>query len=848
MASVPLKQVKFNNGEITPLLQADTSLPKYGMSLRTCKNWLPISQGAVLNRPGTRYTANTKSNLAVRTRHFLGSDGVGLLLEFGNLYMRSYLNGVLTGNELVTPWTSVMLQYLKFDQVGNVLGVSYGGQAGGNIAPREITYTPAGGGSTWAIRVAIYALPPVVTYTLAPTLLFSGGADFTTWTIGPTFNIGDRVRYAGRSWISIQQTNVGNQPDISPLFWQLANDENHPAVPHTWGITFVVQDSTNGRVFETPVQQTISLTEALALDRPISLFGHASSASYTILYVRLYRSTNNLYGLIEEAVYAPVDYSFVDRGRAPDYTVQPPLGTDPFLVLGVDSFPAVVMHFDQRRYFADSPLLPQTLWGSAFGNIIRFDRPTPGADQDSVMFTVDSEVFEQIRSMITLRVCLVMTGQGEWTLRGSQGAAVTRSNVDLKRQSKWGSSWRDAIIIGNGIIFNTAKNNMVRDLYPLYGLYTDVWDGDELSWQARHFMDGHTVVDWAFQSTPYAVVWLVRDDGLLLSLTYDRKREVVAWAQHPLGGAGVVENVSVVAEPPEDAVYLVVKRVINGVTVRYHERLNNLIPPGDIRQATFLDATIVFNPVNPPVTVQLSGGTYLAGTLATATAAGASFAAALAGTGAIVFDRDGAKVRARIVGWTSATVVTVEFDASLTAAQIALWVTAPTLNWVLAQSVYTVPQLDSAVLDSGTFDGARGITVFADGEPVQVVSLVGQTLTLTEPAVIVQVGFSYNCDLELLDAYHPQAEIRNRFKRLLRMGFNVASSRGLWVGQDFTNMDEWEQREVSDSYGTIAPGTGYFEQLVDGDWNKAGRAAIRQWQPLPVQLLGVLREMEIGGT
>ena len=779
---------------------------------------------------------------------FLGSDGVGLLLEFGNLYMRSYSNGNLIGNELVTPWTSAMLQYLKFDQVGNVLSVAYGGQAGGSVAPRDITYTPAGGGSTWYISVAIYALPPVVTYTVAPTLTFSSGAgDFVAWTVGPTFNIGDRVRYVNRSWVSIQQANVGNQPDISPLFWQLANDENHPAIPHTWGISFVVQDSYSGRVFETPIQNTASLTEALALDRPIGLYGHAATASYTILFIRLYRSTNNLYGLIEEANYN-LNYSFMDRAKAPDYTVQPPIGTDPFLVLGVDSFPAVVMHFDQRRYFAGSLVLPQTLWGSAIGNIIRFDRPTPGADQDSVMFTVDSEVFEQIRSMITLRVCLVMTGQGEWTLRGSQGASVTRSNVDLKRQSKWGSSWRDPIIIGNGIIFNTAKSNMVRDLYPMYGLYTDVWDGDELSWQARHFMDGHTIVDWAFQSTPYAVVWLVRDDGLLLSLTYDRKREVVAWAQHPLGGAGAVENVTVVPEPPEDAVYLVVRRVINGATVRYHERLGNLIPSSDIRLALFLDAASTLNPPVPGVTVQLSGGTYLAGTQATATAGGATFSAGSAGTAAIIFDRDGAKVRARIIGWTSATVVTVEFDADLTAAQIALWVTAPTSNWVVAQSIYTVAQLDSAALDSGTFDGARGIAVLADGNVAQVVSLVGQILTLAEPAVIVQVGFSYNCDVELLDAFHPQAEIRNRFKRLLRMGFNVAASRGLWVGQDFINMDEWEQREVSDSYGTIAPGTGYFEQLVDGDWNKSGRAAIRQWQPLPVQLLGVLREMEIGGT
>jgi hypothetical protein len=68
------------------------------------------------------------------------------------------------------------------------------------------------------------------------------------------------------------------------------------------------------------------------------------------------------------------------------------------------------------------------------------------------------------------------------------------------------------------------------------------------------------------------------------------------------------------------------------------------------------------------------------------------------------------------------------------------------------------------------------------------------------------------------------------------------------VGKDFNNLFEWQQRQVSDSYGVIQPGTGYFENEVSDDWNKAATAAVRQWEPLPVSLLGVLREMEIGGT
>jgi hypothetical protein len=88
--------------------------------------------------------------------------------------------------------------------------------------------------------------------------------------------------------------------------------------------------------------------------------------------------------------------------------------------------------------------------------------------------------------------------------RGAGWWPVSRTSIDVKRQSRWGSSWLNPIIIGTGVLFNTAKSNMVRDLYPLYGLYSDIWDGQDLSVMARDLLDLHTLVDWEFQSTPYS--------------------------------------------------------------------------------------------------------------------------------------------------------------------------------------------------------------------------------------------------------------------------------------------------------------------------------------------------------
>jgi hypothetical protein len=37
---------------------------------------------------------------------------------------------------------------------------------------------------------------------------------------------------------------------------------------------------------------------------------------------------------------------------------------------------------------------------------------------------------------------------------------------------------------------------------------------------------------------PHHIVWIVRSDGTLLSLTYDRATQTIAWAQHETDGDG----------------------------------------------------------------------------------------------------------------------------------------------------------------------------------------------------------------------------------------------------------------------------------------------------------------------
>jgi hypothetical protein len=100
----------------------------------------------------------------------------------------------------------------------------------------------------------------------------------------------------------------------------------------------------------------------------------------------------------------------------------------------------------------------------------------------------------------------------------------------------------------------------------------------------------------------------------------------------------------------------------------------------------------------------------------------------------------------------------------------------------------------------------------------------------------------------MLDAYDPRAEIRNRFKNLIRVAFEVSGTRDMWFGKDFANLVQWKQRQVSDAYGVMGLATGFFEDFVPGEFGKTGQCVLRHFAPLPAIVTSILREMKLGDT
>lgn len=84
-------QPSLNAGELSPRLSARTDFSKFPAGLETAVNVIPIAEGGLMRRSGTRFVAEMKSSaVAGRIKAFEFSTTQAYILEFGEKIMRFY--------------------------------------------------------------------------------------------------------------------------------------------------------------------------------------------------------------------------------------------------------------------------------------------------------------------------------------------------------------------------------------------------------------------------------------------------------------------------------------------------------------------------------------------------------------------------------------------------------------------------------------------------------------------------------------------------------------------------------------------------------------------------------------
>lgn len=249
----------------------------------------------------------------------------------------------------------------------------------------------------------------------------------------------------------------------------------------------------------------------------------------------------------------------------------------------IGTYPAVVAYFQQRRGYMNTLNNPDTYYFSQPGAYTNFDFRTPTIASDAITGTPWAEQVNGIQWALNMPGGLVVfTGLSAWQLTGAGGSslnpqALTPSTQSAQPQAYNGcSSTVPPIKIAGEIIYVQLLQSIYNAFQ--YQYYTNIYDITDLTLNSPHLFNGFNVIEHAWCEAPYKILWSVRSDGALLSLTYLKKQEVAGWSRHDTNG--LFKSVCSIIEPPVHALYLATQRFPAGGPAYMIERMDNRLWSG----------------------------------------------------------------------------------------------------------------------------------------------------------------------------------------------------------------------------------------------------------------------------
>lgn len=604
--------ISFNAGEWTPKLDARVDLKKYPFACRQLENVLVEQYGAANRRPGMEYVANAATisdSLGCRLVDFKFSETTSFALEFGEKYIRFFSNkqqvklaltdvsawltatpyvvgdfrkesGVIyhciiahtsgtfatdlaTGKweassvyEIVSPYSAFDVFELHFQQINDVVYITHE-----LYAPRKLTRLSD---ISWTLEEAVFDTPPFL------------DENTETTTITPSATTGSVTLTASAA--IFQAGHVGS-------YWQLTHDR--PANQIEIAITGNGTSSTIPIRGQWDYRTTGTWTATFAIERSYDSGTTWERVVHLVGISENFQATDNVESVKEALFRIVIEGWSAGSGRAIISCTSAPVSglakitayTSPTVVTAtviksfyaatatkvwregawsaVRGYPRTLTFFEQRLIFGGTTYEARTVWASTIGDYEDFEYGT--AEDSAFKFTLGSGRYDAIQWMLPHTRLLIGTAGDEWSCGdGSGGDALSALNPKAFRQASRGSESVQAVLANDSALFVQNGGKYIREM--IYTFDKDGYATPNLSEFAEHITGTGKIVQIAFQQNPFPILWAVTSTGDLLSMTFEREQDILAWTRHPT--QGYVNSVCVTpnATTGNDDVWVVVQR------------------------------------------------------------------------------------------------------------------------------------------------------------------------------------------------------------------------------------------------------------------------------------------------
>lgn len=563
MPRLTLLQTNFTAGEVSPRMLGRVDIARYQNGAELMENCWPLVHGGAKRRDGTLFCAAAKfANKRSRLIPYVFNKSQAYIVEFGDLYVRFFYStgapietspGVQL--ELVSPYTEAMLDDLEYVQGADTMFIFH--QQVPVHRLRRVTNTE------WTLAAA-----PFVTVPFAEAgIKFATSATLSAATVGTgrTFTSSASAFLAGD--VGRQIVAGGGIAEITAFTSAtVVTVEVITAFANTalasWQMTLSPQ-ATNTAEAKDPVGKVIKMTLTSSGATPLDGWRASDVGKYVkindgLVQITSYTSPTEVKGVIKSALVSIIG------STANAWSLESSVWN------AEDGYPATGTLYEQRLACAGSINYPQTVWISRTGEYLNFELGTK--DDDAMSFTVASDQINPISHLAQIKVLIALTYGGEFSLTGGVEKPITPTNIQVKNQSVYGCNRVRPVRIGNELYFMQRSNRKLRAM--AYKFDSDAYGSPDMSVLSEHITEGG-ITDMAYQQEPESILFLVRDDGVMATLTVDRDQDVVGWARQTTDG--VFESVATIPTEEGEQVWCIVKRTVNGNTVRYVERFSESV-------------------------------------------------------------------------------------------------------------------------------------------------------------------------------------------------------------------------------------------------------------------------------
>ena len=219
-------------------------------------------------------------------------------------------------------------------------------------------------------------------------------------------------------------------------------------------------------------------------------------------------------------------------------------------------YPHSVAIYESRLCFGGTDTNPNTIWLSRTNDLDNFQ--TGVEANASMRLTINSNTIDEIRWLCPSSDLVIGTSSNEWTLgSGSDQLAVTPTQLNIKRKSNYGSNKIQGVLVNASVLFFMRQGTKIREW--LDQNTRGVFLAADLASFADQATEGG-ILQMAVQTQPETIIWMVRNDGQLIGLTYEKETKTFGWHRHTFTGA-TAESVTVLPTATgEDCVYLILKK------------------------------------------------------------------------------------------------------------------------------------------------------------------------------------------------------------------------------------------------------------------------------------------------